>query len=265
MRRPCVLVATRRTTRKHKYIDYVGEAHLELLLRLGVLPVMVPVAEGTPECLPQYIEQMQGLLLVEGEDVEPTHYKAAKANFAYLEKTHPLKDEIEIWLVRHALLRNVPILGICRGAQLINVVCGGTLYGDVQREKKSRLKHLVPEHYDTYRHRLSIIPGTPLARWYGRKTLRVNSYHHQGIRKLASRFRPMAHADDGLIEAYCDPRASFVVGLQFHPERMLREYSGNERVWEAFGSAVHRQHQIRDSQLFRARGAQSPRDSPRFN
>jgi putative glutamine amidotransferase len=68
----------------------------------------------------------------------------------------------------------------------------------------------------------------------------VNSYHHQGIRKLASRFRPMAHAKDGLIEAYYDPKADFVVGLQFHPERMLAEYTGNLRVWKAFGSAVHR-------------------------
>ncbi len=68
----------------------------------------------------------------------------------------------------------------------------------------------------------------------------MNSYHHQGIRELARRFKPMAHADDGLVEAYYDPKASFVVGLQFHPERMLPEYPGNLRVWKAFGEAVHR-------------------------
>ena len=238
-KRPVVLVVTRQTTRKNKYIDYVGELHLELLIRLRTLPLMVPVVEGTPACLPQYWEQMSGLLLVEGEDVEPKRYKAQKENFKYVEKTHPLKDEIEIRLIRHALRHNLPILGICRGSQLVNVICGGTLYGDVQKEKKSHLRHIDYHHYDTYRHSITVVPGSPVAKWYGEPTLRVNSYHHQGIRRLASRFEPMAFAEDGLIEAYYDPKAPFVVGLQFHPERMLQEYPGNLRVWKAFGSAVH--------------------------
>ena len=111
---------------------------------------------------------MSGLLLVEGEDIEPKHYKARRQISQHLEKTHPLKDEIEIRLIRHALRKKLPILGICRGSQLMNVVCGGTLYGDVQKEKKSRLKHINFDHYDTYRHPISIVPGSPLQKWYGR-------------------------------------------------------------------------------------------------
>jgi gamma-glutamyl-gamma-aminobutyrate hydrolase PuuD len=240
--RPVVLVVSRRTTRKDKLIDYVGELHLELLIRLDTLPEIVPVVDGTLACLPQYMERMAGLLLVEGDDVEPKRFRARKANLQYLEKTHPLKDEIEIRLLRHALRRDLPILGICRGSQLLNVVCGGTLYGDVQKEKGSPRHHIDYENYDTYRHPVSTVPGTPLARWYRRKTLRVNSYHHQGIRELAPRFQPMAHADDGLIEAYYDPKAAFLVGLQFHPERMLKEYAGNLQVWKAFTAAVHAKH-----------------------
>jgi putative glutamine amidotransferase len=118
------------------------------------------------------------------------------------------------------------------------VVNGGTLYGDVQKEKRSQRAHIDLENYDTYRHPVSVVPGTPLAQWYRRKTLNVNSYHHQGIRELALRFRPMAHADDGLIEAFYDPEAAFMVGLQFHPERMLKEYSGNLKVWKAFAAAA---------------------------
>jgi len=238
MKRPSVLVVTRRTIRKHKYIDYVGEFHLALLIRIGALPVMVPVVEGAPACLPECMANMKGLLLVEGEDIEPTHYKARPENFKHLEKTHPLKDEIEIRLIRHALRKKVPILGICRGSQLLNVVCGGTLYGDVQKEKKSQLKHIDFAHYDTYRHPISIIPGSPLHNWYRQKTLRVNSYHHQGIRDLAPRFKPMAHTEDGLVEGYYDPKSKFVVGLQFHPERLLEESAGNWRIWKAFASAV---------------------------
>ena len=84
------------------------------------------------------MEDMRGLLLVEGEDIEPRRYEHEKANLHYLEKTHALKDEIEIRLARHALLHDLPILGICRGSQLLNVIRGGTLYGDVQKRKTIR-------------------------------------------------------------------------------------------------------------------------------
>jgi gamma-glutamyl-gamma-aminobutyrate hydrolase PuuD len=240
MKRPAVLVVTRRTVRKNKYIDYVGEYHLALMVRLKTLPVMVPVVEGARACLPGYMADMRGLLLVEGEDIEPKHFKATRENYRHLEKTHPLKDEIEIELIRYALRKNLPILGICRGSQLLNVVCGGTLYGDVQKEKKAHLKHIDFARYDSYRHPISIVAGSPLEKWYKRRTLRVNSYHHQGIRDLAPRFRPMAYSKDGLIEGYYDPKENFVVGLQFHPERMLEEPAGNWRIWKAFGAAVRR-------------------------
>lgn len=240
MKRPRVLVVTRRALRKNKYIDYLGEYHLDLLIRVGTLPVMIPVVERARACLPQYTEGMAGLLLVEGEDIEPKHYRARKGDLKYVEDTHRLRDEIEIHLVRHALRHDLPILAICRGSQLVNVVCGGTLYGDVQKQKKTEVKHRDPDHYDTYRHLIRLLPGTPLEDWYRRKTIRVNSYHHQGIRRLADRFKPMAYAEDGLVEGYYDPNAAFLIGLQFHPERMLKEYPGNLRVWKAFGSAVRR-------------------------
>ncbi len=105
---------------------------------------------------------MKGLLIVEGEDIEPKHYKARPENFEYLEKTHALKDKIEIKLIRYALRKKFPILGICRGSQLLNVVCGGTLYGDVQKEKESSLQHINHEHYDSYRHPISIVAASPL-------------------------------------------------------------------------------------------------------
>jgi len=240
MKRPSVVVVTRRTLRKNKYIDYVAEAHLALLIRLKMLPVMIPVVEGTLACLRDYMTNMSVLFIVEGEDVEPKHYQATLANHRYLEQTHPLKDEIEIRLIRAALRKKLPIFGICRGSQLLNVVCGGTLFGDVRKEKKSRLKHIDYDNYDTHRHRVAVVPGTPLHKWYGRTELPVTSYHHQGVLELAPRFTPMAVADEGLIEGYYDPKSEFVVGLQFHPERMPEETAGNLRIWKAFGSAVAR-------------------------
>jgi putative glutamine amidotransferase len=240
MNRPVVIVVTRRTARRSRYIEYVGETHLELLLKLKLLPLIVPSVRGILPLLPEYRQKMRGLLLVEGEDIEPRRYKAERANYRHLEKTDPEKDEVELRLLRHALQQHLPMLGICRGSQLLNVVNGGTLFGDVKKEKCSRLKHISHDsHYDDYRHQISVVPETPLAGWYGRKTLKVNSYHHQGVRKLARRFVPMAYADDELVEAFYDPKERFLVGLQFHPERMLPEYTGNWRLWQAFGEAVH--------------------------
>lgn len=240
MARPRVLVVTRRTSRKSRQIDYAGEAHLENLLQTGLLPVMVPVARGTLACLSEYSRQMQGLLLVEGEDIEPKRFRARRANYTYLEKTDPLKDQIEIRLLRQALRRRLPVLGICRGSQLLNVVCGGTLYGDVEKEKKAGLKHINYEHYDTHRHPVRILEGSPLHKWYGRTRLSVNSYHHQGVRELAPRFQPMAFAPDELVEGFYDPKADFLVGLQFHPERLAEERSAARHIWQTFAAAVRR-------------------------
>src|SRR5580693_3228779 len=130
MRRPAVIVVTRRTARRTRYIEYVGEAHLELLLKLKTLPLIVPSVRGALPLLSEYRERMRGLLLVEGEDIEPRRYAAERANFRYLEKTDPEKDEIELRLLRYALQKHVAVLGICRGSQLLNVISGGTLYGD---------------------------------------------------------------------------------------------------------------------------------------
>lgn len=239
--RPIVAIPTRRHLRKTRYVDYVAEAHLELLLRLGLQPLMIPVVEGTLSALPQFREGIAGLLLVEGEDIEPKRYTAEPANRRYLEATHPLKDEIELCLLRYALRKRLPVMGICRGSQLMNIACGGTLYGDVQKELHSHLKHIHPgPRYDAYRHPVTIVPETPLARCYRAPQIEVNSYHHQGVRTLASRFRPMAHAPDGLVEAFYDPKAPFLIGLQFHPERMLNEHPGNLRIWKAFAEALRR-------------------------
>ncbi|MEW6324813.1 MAG: gamma-glutamyl-gamma-aminobutyrate hydrolase family protein [Nitrospirota bacterium] len=237
--RPKIVVVSRRLRRKQKWVDFVGEAHLDLLLRLGALPVMVPVAEGAPAAITEYARDMSGLLLVEGEDLGPERHRPPPASRAHIKETHPLKDEIEFRLCRLALKRRTPILGICRGSQVLNVIGGGTLYCDVMKEMPSALPHIADaERYDAYRHPVTIVRGTPLYRWYGQERIEANSYHHQGVKALAKRYRPMAYAADGLIEGFYDPHAPFLVGLQFHPERMVHDYAGNRAVFRAFVNAA---------------------------
>ncbi|XP_059072922.1 putative glutamine amidotransferase GAT1_2.1 isoform X2 [Cryptomeria japonica] len=220
-------------------------------------------------------EPFHGVLLCEGEDVDPSLYETENGlshdELDEIRKLHSsdtaidrAKDSIELQLARRCLEKNIPYLGICRGSQLLNVACGGTLYQDVEKEVSEKsgfdIKHINYDNYDGYRHPIKVVEDTPLHYWFQdslqgvNMEIMVNSYHHQGIKRLADRFRPMAYAPDGLIEAFYDPNAynpeegKFIMGLQFHPERMRHDgenctenvfdYSGCPRVYEDFVKAV---------------------------
>lgn len=217
-------------------------------------------------------EPIHGVLLCEGEDIsdsfrppEPalaTHILSTiKAAHPGDVLTDPEKDSIEFALVRTCLARGIPLFGICRGSQIINVVAGGSLLSDIDTEIDHPCKHIDYANYDAHRHPVSVEPHTPLSNWFDHaRQLSVNSYHHQAIHKLAPRFVPMAHAPDGLVEGFYDPnhfdpdKGKFVVGLQFHPERMQNteramegdkhtyDYPGCPRPYEAFvhAAAVYR-------------------------
>lgn len=191
------------------------------------------------------------------------------------------KDIVEMTFLQYALDNNIPFLGICRGSQLLNVVAGGSLYYDVQSQLPNCGPHIQygEDKYDTFRHPIRILQDTPLASWYSLPNekekhpssnentrrdeettyqsgdqvlslpvalrLPVNSYHHQGVRKLASRFKPMAISEpEGLIEGfwdpqYCDPeQGKFLVGIQYHPERMTEEHFGHEITYAKFAEAA---------------------------
>lgn len=232
--------------RKNKYVQFTGEYHLDLVLAFGGVPVMVPAVRGTLNVLDTYLLWMDGLLLVEGEDLHPDSYRAPRSVRKWVQEVDEIKDRVEFTLIRYALKESVPYLGICRGSHILNVVCGGTLYSDVCKERGSNLLHINYDDYDGYRHGVRLLKGTPLHRWYRRERLQVTSYHHQGVKKLAKRFTPLAYADDGLLEAFYDPSAPFCYGIQFHPERMQGEYAGNLRIYQEFIRACKRHRKRRE-------------------
>ncbi|XP_044974603.1 putative glutamine amidotransferase GAT1_2.1 [Hordeum vulgare subsp. vulgare] len=272
---PRVLIVSRRTVRKNKFVDFVGEYHLDLVVGYGAAPVIVPRVAGVHAMLDSF-EPIHGVLLCEGEDIDPSHYDASGEDSAdalspeqleAVRRLHPSdaavdheKDSIELLLARRCLDRNVPFLGICRGSQVLNVACGGSLYQDVEHElhqsADAAVCHMDYANYDGHRHPVRVLPGTPLHDWFaeslldGGDQLMVNSYHHQGARRLAKRFVPMALAPDGLVEGFYDPDAyspgegKFIMGLQFHPERMRKEgsdefdYPGCTKVYQEFVRAV---------------------------
>ncbi|GER38612.1 heparanase 1-like protein, partial [Striga asiatica] len=214
---PRVVIVSRRCVRKNKFVDFVGEYHLDLIVKYGAVPVIVPRVSGVHTLVDSF-GPIHGVLLCEGEDIDPSLYNNNHNNSSQDgdANSHSLspeeldeirlvhasdtaldreKDAIELALAKLCLERNIPYLGICRGSQLLNVACGGVAHIDYQ-------------NYDAHRHPVRLVPGTPLHGWFGmEEEIWVNSYHHQGVRRLAHRFVPMAFAPDGLVEAFYDPDA----------------------------------------------------------
>ncbi|KAK7343421.1 hypothetical protein VNO77_12153 [Canavalia gladiata] len=270
---PRVLIVSRRTIRKNKFVDFVGEYHLDLIVRYGAVPVIVPRVTGVHTLLESF-EPIHGVLLCEGEDVDPSHYGAelsalSSEELELIRKLHPSdtaidkeKDSIELKLAKLCLERNIPYLGICRGSQILNVSCGGTLHQDVEKEligkypEFQRVAHINYENYDGHRHLIKLVANTPLHDWFKnsldeeKMEIMVNSYHHQGVKILAQRFVPIAFAPDGLVEGFYDPNTynpedgKFIMGLQFHPERMRHpdsdefDYPGCSMAYQEFVKAV---------------------------
>ena len=219
--------------RKSKQVQWVSEIYLEIFACNGIVPVIVPVAESTPNMLHEYLHNYDGLLLVEGGDVHPQRY-ADTWNIEDFEELDTVKDEIEFRCFAHAYANKKPILGICRGAHILNVALGGTLHTDIHKHTNTQNTHIDYNNYDTLRHEIHIVSNTPLMNWYNTKTLAVNSYHHQGIKQVGEGLQVMACDAHDVIEAIYMPQYPFMVGLQFHPERMWNEYEGNKRVFGEF-------------------------------
>lgn len=269
---PRILCVSRRYLRKNKYVDITGEFHLDLIQDYGGAPVILPRTAKTIQQLCEYLP-MDGLVIAEGNDLsddillkygcnvpERLSDEAAKKFASDTEMDVP-KDELEFALMRFALAAGVPILTFCRGSQLLNCMRGGTLIGDIESQTDSNIQHLRdssdPE-YDSFRHPIDVKANTPLAEWFedsfsnGGKTLMVNSYHHQASKDLGWSLVPMAHSPDGIIEAFYDPRydpskGHFVVGLQFHPERMLSDYPGCARCYKSFLEACRAYKDTQDA------------------
>jgi putative glutamine amidotransferase len=170
---------------------------------------------------------IDGLLLTGGDDVTPAHY-GMPAHPSTVE-AEPGRDEFEIALIAAARARELPIFAICRGVQVLNVACGGTLVQDIPSELPGALGHSLPvppNQAYTFAHEVWIEKDSLLATLMRERltddTVEVNSRHHQAVKDVATGFRVSATAPDGVIEAIEDPAALFCLGVQWHPENFFR-------------------------------------------
>jgi putative glutamine amidotransferase len=246
------------------YGDYLGVALSRPLLAAGAVPVLLPYLED-PGARAPALDRADGLLLGFGRDIDPARYGAAPHPALTLVSEH--RDAFELALVHEALERGLPLLGICRGMQIVNVALGGTLYRDRSEYPRGARAHPggdwerwdrvcaatlglgpMPSHPS---HPITVARGSRLHAALGERAV-VNSYHHQAVAELGRDVEAVACADDGIVEAIELPAFEFVVGVQWELQESWRDGAPGFAVFEAFVGAASRRRRSARS-LARAR------------
>lgn len=218
--------------------DWMLPGYLNGLLEAGGLPVMLPLT-GDPSVLAQLAGRMDGFLFTGGQDVSPALY--GEAPLPLCGECCPERDRMEEILLELAWKADKPLLGICRGIQLLNAALGGSLYQDLPAQLPSDVTHCQAAPYDVPVHTVCLEPDTPLHALLGKPEIEVNSYHHQGIKRLAPALRAMAHAPDGLVEAVYAPAKKYIWAVQWHPEFSYRRDRQSRKIFESFVRAMQKE------------------------
>lgn len=197
----------------------------------GGLPIMLPLNAGE-EDMDQLDALCDGLLFTGGHDVDPALY--GQTPLPLCGTLCPPRDRLESELFRRAFAENKPVLGICRGLQLINVLLGGTLYQDIPTQFSTQVEHHMEPPFDRPCHSVRLGENTPLQLLAGVSTLEVNSYHHQGIDTLSPDLVPMAWSQDNLVEAAYCPARTFLLAVQWHPEFNYAKEPSSLALFQAF-------------------------------
>lgn len=210
---------------------WLSKYYLDAITDAGGVPLVLPVTAPLNN-INRLLNLCDGLLLPGGGDIDP---------LLFGEQPHPLNGEIspeadaaELYAAKMALEKDLPILGICRGAQVINVAAGGTVCQDIGQEIKNPIKHKqeAPKWYPT--HTVTPVKGTLMAKLCNSTSIKVNSFHHQMIGKPGKDIRVSAYAPDGVIEAIEHKNKKFVLGVQYHPEIMYKTDCYARKIFEEF-------------------------------
>jgi putative glutamine amidotransferase len=210
----------------------LGMRYLEAISRAGALAVVVPPLPG-PEIL-ALLDRVDGICLSGGPDLHPDAYGAAP--HTELGPTEPRLDAFELALARAADERDMPILAICRGAQVLNVARGGTLHQHLPDVAGDTIAHRQPGAPGRPTHAVDIAPESRLAGLVGGRRIDVNSFHHQAVDVLGDRLALTAWADDGTVEGFEAVDRSFVLGVQWHAECLV-DLEEQASLFSAFVSA----------------------------
>ena len=202
--------------------DKLAHTYIESIQAAGGIPLLLPNFL-TAEEVKLLRGRLDGLLLSGGGDIDPRRFSGKKSD--KVDDVSAARDELEIELVKLSLATDWPLLGICRGIQVINVALGGSLYTDIPEQFTTALSHDVPADWERDRiaHQVTIVEDTLLSEIMRVPAIGVNSFHHQAIERVADGLRVCATAEDGLVEGVENPESRFLVGVQWHPECLTRQ------------------------------------------
>jgi putative glutamine amidotransferase len=212
--------------------------YVEAVTAAGGLPVIIPTGFPLDE-LETLRQSLDGILLTGGGDIDPSRYRGK--NHPRLVYVCSQRDELEIALTKLSIKTDWPLLGICRGIQVMNVTLHGTLYVNIPTHFPTSLDHDTPldQGRDFIAHEVTIEPGTHLAGILGRDRIPVNSFHHQAAREIAPGLKVSARSTDKLVEGLELPDHRFFVGVQWHPE-CIQEYPEQQELFRAFVRAAQK-------------------------
>lgn len=208
---------------------YVMNEYIEILLMLNAKPIIFPISVLSTNLLREYIQMCDCILFCGGEDVHPKFY--GKEPQVGIRKINLLRDEIELEAIKISYEMDRRVLAICRGLQVMNVAFGGTLIQDLER--KTTISHYQNLDGRYGYHTVEVVGGL-LASIFGSRRILVNSFHHQAIEEVAPDFEIEAVSADGIVEAISKKDRSFFVGVQWHPELMVKNNLYQKELFEKF-------------------------------
>ena len=210
--------------------------YTDAILRSGGIPFILPQVSDASSAS-EILRHVDGVMLTGGVDLDPAYYGEAVLNETVEVDSH--RDTVDILYARAAIEGRLPVLAICRGEQLMNVVLGGSLYQDLPTQKPSGIMHRQKEDGIVPTHEISVERESMLYRIMGSDRLKVNSLHHQAVKDLSPLVTVTARADDGVVEAYeSNEKGRWLLAVQFHPEVLVRVDYSWLKLFKAFVKAA---------------------------
>lgn len=238
MSKPVIGIPAERRLLGDSYRNSVNQGEVAAVIKAGGVPVLMPTRE--PDLAESYSAVIDGLLLPGGADVAPRFYD--EEPLPKLSMTDAYLDETEIALTQLAVAQHKPILGICRGTQVLNVALGGNLYQDIETQfDRQSLQHFQNAPMDQGTHYAEVAEDSILRQIFGGESrVLVNSHHHQSIKHLAPQLKLTAAASDDVVEAVESKDGELIVGVQWHPETMFEVNQQQFAIFENFIARVKR-------------------------
>ncbi|MGC4099422.1 MAG: gamma-glutamyl-gamma-aminobutyrate hydrolase family protein [Nitrospira sp.] len=222
----------------HEPTYFLRGRYIQAVEELGGIPLILPLV-ADPSARRRLLDRVDRLLITgSGPDLPPSLYGERQRYKFPLVSEHRANFELEVIL--QARKRDLPLLGICGGMQALNVACGGSLYQDIPSQVPGALDHRQKTKAVHVAHPVTVISTSLLSKVVVRRTLMVNSSHHQSVKTVAPSLKASAEAPDGIIEAIESPSHRFLLAIQWHPEFLFQRHAVHRRLFEALLRAARR-------------------------